>query len=143
MTFKPRELPALPYDYNALEPVISAEIMELHHKKHHNAYITNYNAAMEKYLEAEGKGDIAAMIALQPALRFNGGGDFLFCHVLVDDRDVNFIRGGRGSGLRLRGSRLRGRLRWRGRGGDRARWPRSPSGCRGRRAGRAARHPRP
>ncbi len=75
MTFKPRELPALPYDYNALEPVISAEIMELHHKKHHNAYITNYNAAMEKYLEAEGKGDIAAMIALQPALRFNGGGD--------------------------------------------------------------------
>ncbi len=75
MTFKPRELPPLPYDYNALEPVISAEIMELHHKKHHQAYITNYNAAMEKYLEAEAKGDVAAMIALQPALRFNGGGD--------------------------------------------------------------------
>ncbi len=75
MTFKPLELPSLPYDYNALEPVISAEIMELHHSKHHKAYVTNYNAAMEKHLEAESKGDVAAMIALQPALRFNGGGD--------------------------------------------------------------------
>ncbi len=67
-------LPDLPYDYNALEPVISAEIMELHHKKHHNAYVTNLNAALEKYEEAEAKEDLATMISLQPAIRFNGGG---------------------------------------------------------------------
>ena len=68
------QLPDLPYDYSALEPVISAEIMELHHKKHHNAYVTNLNAALEKYAEAEARGDISAMIDLQAAIRFNGGG---------------------------------------------------------------------
>ncbi len=67
-------LPDLPYAYNALEPVISAEIMELHHKKHHNAYVTKLNEALEKYAEAEAKEDLSAMIALQPAIRFNGGG---------------------------------------------------------------------
>jgi len=68
------KLPDLPYDYNALEPIISAEIMLLHHTKHHLAYVNNLNAALEKYLDAEKKGDIAAMIALQSAIRFNGGG---------------------------------------------------------------------
>ncbi len=72
--FKPYQLPELPYDFSALEPVISAEIMQLHYQKHHNAYVTNLNAALEKYHEAEGKGDVAAMVALQPAIRFNGGG---------------------------------------------------------------------
>jgi superoxide dismutase, Fe-Mn family len=67
-------LPELPYDFNALEPVISAEIMQLHYSKHHQAYVTNLNVALEKYADAEAKGDVAAMIALQPALRFNGGG---------------------------------------------------------------------
>ncbi len=67
-------LPNLPYDYNALEPVISAEIMELHHKKHHNAYVNGLNAALQKYAEAEAKGDLTAIVSLQPALRFNGGG---------------------------------------------------------------------
>lgn len=67
-------LPALPYAYDALEPVISAEIMQLHHQKHHNAYVTNLNAALEKYAEAEAKEDLGAMISLQPAIRFNGGG---------------------------------------------------------------------
>lgn len=67
-------LPELPYDFSALEPVISAEIMELHYTKHHQAYVTNLNAALEKYKEAESRGDVAAMIALQPAIRFNGGG---------------------------------------------------------------------
>ncbi|MEN9344291.1 MAG: superoxide dismutase [Chlamydiota bacterium] len=67
-------LPELPYDFSALEPVISAEIMQLHYTKHHQAYVTNLNAALEKYKEAESRGDVAAMIALQPAIRFNGGG---------------------------------------------------------------------
>ncbi len=68
------QLPHLPYDFNALEPVISAEIMELHYKKHHQAYVTNLNAALEKYHEAETKNDVAQMIALQAAIKFNGGG---------------------------------------------------------------------
>lgn len=67
-------LPDLPYDYNALEPVISAEIMQLHHSKHHKAYVTNLNASLEKYHEAESKREVAAMISLQAAIRFNGGG---------------------------------------------------------------------
>ena len=68
------KLPDLPYDFNALEPVIAAEIMEIHYTKHHNAYVTNLNIALEKYVEAETKGDIEAMIALQGAIKFNGGG---------------------------------------------------------------------
>ena len=42
------ELPPLPYDYAALEPFIDAETMKLHHDKHHQAYINNVNAALEK-----------------------------------------------------------------------------------------------
>lgn len=71
MTYK---LPDMPYDFGALEPVISGQIMELHYTKHHNAYVTNLNAALEKYKEAEAKQDVAAMIALQAAIKFNGGG---------------------------------------------------------------------
>ncbi len=68
------QLPDLPYDFQALEPVISAEIMQLHYSKHHAAYVANLNIALEKYKEAEGKQDLSAMIALEPAIRFNGGG---------------------------------------------------------------------
>ena len=68
------QLPDLPYDFSALEPVISAEIMELHYAKHHKAYVTNLNAALEKYQEAQAKQDLAAMIQLQSAIKFNGGG---------------------------------------------------------------------
>ena len=68
------KLPELSYDFSALEPVISAEIMQLHYTKHHNAYVTNLNTALQKYAEAEAKEDIAAMIALQQAIKFNGGG---------------------------------------------------------------------
>lgn len=67
-------LPPLPYDFGALEPVISGKIMELHYSKHHNTYVTNLNTAICKYHEAEGKGDVAGMIAAQQAIRFNGGG---------------------------------------------------------------------
>ena len=48
-------LPDLPYDYNALEPVISADIMKIHHTGHHATYVNNLNAATEKLKEAEGK----------------------------------------------------------------------------------------
>jgi Fe-Mn family superoxide dismutase len=68
------QLPKLPYDFNALEPVISAEIMEIHYTKHHETYVKNLNAAIEKYHEAEQKQDVASMIALSQAIKFNGGG---------------------------------------------------------------------
>lgn len=68
------ELPELPYDFSALEPVISGQIMELHYTKHHKGYVTNLNAALEKYADAESKEDLGAMIALESAIRFNGGG---------------------------------------------------------------------
>lgn len=67
-------LPDLPYDYNALEPVISAEIMQLHHSKHHATYVNNLNVAEEKLAEAKAKNDVSAIIALAPAIKFNGGG---------------------------------------------------------------------
>uniref|UniRef100_A0A8C4QID0 Superoxide dismutase n=1 Tax=Eptatretus burgeri TaxID=7764 RepID=A0A8C4QID0_EPTBU len=67
-------LPDLPYDYGALEPHISAEIMQLHHSKHHAAYVNNVNVVEEKLAEALGKGDVNTQVSLQPAFRFNGGG---------------------------------------------------------------------
>ena len=68
------KLPDLHWDFGDLEPVISAEIMELHYTKHHNAYVTNGNLAMEKLEEATHKGDTASIIAMQNAIRFNCGG---------------------------------------------------------------------
>ena len=68
------QLPVLPYGLGDLEPVISSEIMNLHYNKHHNAYVTNLNKALEQYAEAEQKNDVAAMVALQAAIKFNGGG---------------------------------------------------------------------
>jgi len=67
-------LPDLPYDYNALEPVICAEIMQLHHSKHHQTYVNNLNVAEEKIAEATATGDVSTAIALAPAVKFNGGG---------------------------------------------------------------------
>nr|CDS25358.1 manganese superoxide dismutase [Hymenolepis microstoma] len=67
-------LPDLPYDFGALEPVISADIMKCHYQKHHAAYVNNLNIAEEQLAEAMHKNDVTKMIALQPALRFNGGG---------------------------------------------------------------------
>ncbi|KAL2227340.1 superoxide dismutase [Mn], mitochondrial [Sesamum indicum] len=67
-------LPDLPYDYGDLEPAISAEIMQLHHHKHHQTYITNYNKALEQLDGAIAKGDASTVVKLQSAIKFNGGG---------------------------------------------------------------------
>lgn len=67
-------LPDLPYDYNALEPVISTETMTLHHSKHHNTYVTNLNVSLEKLDTAASAADVSGIIGLQGALKFNGGG---------------------------------------------------------------------
>lgn len=64
-------LPPLPYSYNALEPYISEQIMTLHHTKHHQAYVTALNAAETNYVKAATPKE---RIALQAAIRFNGGG---------------------------------------------------------------------
>uniref|UniRef100_A0A182JYQ4 Superoxide dismutase n=1 Tax=Anopheles christyi TaxID=43041 RepID=A0A182JYQ4_9DIPT len=67
-------LPDLPYDFGALEPVVCREIMELHHQKHHNAYVTNLNAAEEQLQDAVAKQDVSKIIQLGNAIKFNGGG---------------------------------------------------------------------
>ena len=78
MTFT---LPKLPYAYDALEPQIDARTMEIHHSKHHQAYITNLNAALDKHPELKDKtllellSDISALPAdIQTAVQNNGGG---------------------------------------------------------------------
>lgn len=67
-------LPKLPYAYDALEPSISKQIMELHHSKHHQTYVTNLNKAVKALAEAVKSNDIDAQISLQPAINFHGGG---------------------------------------------------------------------
>lgn len=70
------ELPALPYATNALEPYIDAQTMEIHHGKHHGAYTTNLNNAIQG-TEYEGKSieEILKNVSkLSPAVRNNGGG---------------------------------------------------------------------
>ena len=77
----PHTLPPLPYPANALEPHIDAQTMEIHHGKHHNAYVTNLNAALEKAPELADKSleDLLRNLnsvpeAVRTAVRNNGGG---------------------------------------------------------------------
>lgn len=77
------ELPKLAYAYDALEPYIDARTMEIHHTKHHQAYITNLNGAVEKTPELAGKsleallGDLSAVPeAVRTVVRNHGGGTF-------------------------------------------------------------------
>lgn len=86
------ELPKLAYAYDALEPHIDARTMEIHHSKHHNTYVTNLNAAVEKTAELSGKSlesllsDLNAVPEpVRAVVRNHGGGTFnhnLFFEVL-------------------------------------------------------------
>jgi len=67
-------LPDLPYDYSALEPSISATIMELHHSKHHQAYVTGANTALAGLAAARESGDLGGVNKLEKDLAFNLGG---------------------------------------------------------------------
>ncbi|MFV0425760.1 MAG: superoxide dismutase [Beutenbergiaceae bacterium] len=67
-------LPDLPYDYAALEPHISGKIMQLHHDKHHQAYVDGANAALEKLAAVRESGDYAAINLLEKNLAFHLGG---------------------------------------------------------------------
>jgi Fe-Mn family superoxide dismutase len=75
------ELPPLPYDFSALEPHLDTQTMQIHHGKHHQAYVTNLNAALEKHPNLQGKGaeDLVRDLGSVPedirtAVRNNGGG---------------------------------------------------------------------
>jgi superoxide dismutase, Fe-Mn family len=70
-------LPELPYDYGALEPHISGEIMELHHDKHHRTYVDGANQAMAQLADARGREDYARLAALEHYLAFNVSGHVL------------------------------------------------------------------
>jgi Fe-Mn family superoxide dismutase len=67
-------LPELSYDYGALEPHISGRIMELHHSKHHAAYVAGINTALEQLEEARAKGEFGNINKLQKDLAFHLGG---------------------------------------------------------------------
>lgn len=71
------KLPELPYDFGALEPHISAKIMELHHDKHHAAYVKGANEAMDALASARDKRDFTRIAALEHALAFNTSGHVL------------------------------------------------------------------
>lgn len=77
------ELPKLPYGFDALEPHIDTQTMQIHHGKHHQAYVNNLNAALDKHAELHQKGlaDLLAGISSVPEdirgpVRNNGGGHF-------------------------------------------------------------------
>ncbi|GAA4128257.1 superoxide dismutase [Actinomadura keratinilytica] len=70
-------LPDLPYDYAALEPAITGEILELHHGKHHAAYVKGANDTLEKLAEARDKEQYGSLVGLEKTLAFNLSGHVL------------------------------------------------------------------
>lgn len=67
-------LPDLSYDYGALEPHVSGQIMELHHSKHHQTYVTALNGVVGQLAEARAGGSFGAIVGLEKTLAFNLGG---------------------------------------------------------------------
>lgn len=70
-------LPDLPYDYAALEPWINGEILELHHDKHHAAYVKGANDTLDRIAEARDKNDFTSIVGLEKTLAFNLSGHVL------------------------------------------------------------------
>jgi len=70
-------LPDLPYDYAALEPHYSGEILELHHDKHHAAYVAGANATLERLAGARAENDYASIVGLEKTLAFHVSGHVL------------------------------------------------------------------
>lgn len=73
----PYSLPALDYAYDALEPHLSARIIELHHSKHHKAYVDGANATLDKLAAARDAGDFSALVGLEKTLAFHLSGHVL------------------------------------------------------------------
>ena len=71
------ELPELPYDYSALEPYYSAEVLELHHDKHHKAYVDGANTTFEKLGHARDSGDFGTINQLEKNMAFHLSGHVL------------------------------------------------------------------
>ena len=71
------QLPDLSYDFGALEPHLSARILELHHDKHHRSYVDGANATLEKLSAARDAGDFSAIVGLEKTLAFNSSGHVL------------------------------------------------------------------
>ncbi|MER7127812.1 superoxide dismutase [Streptosporangium saharense] len=70
-------LPDMPYDYAALEPAITGEILELHHSKHHAAYVKGANDTLERLAEARDKGEFGGLVGLEKTFAFNLSGHVL------------------------------------------------------------------
>ncbi|NUT99308.1 MAG: superoxide dismutase [Saccharothrix sp.] len=70
-------LPDLPYDYAALEPAITGEILELHHSKHHAAYVKGANDTLERLAETREKEDFSGIVGLEKTFAFNLSGHVL------------------------------------------------------------------
>ena len=89
----PFTLPSLPYSFDALEPHIDKQTMQIHHDKHHQAYVDNLNKAIEG-TENEGKSIeelVASAGSISPAVRNNGGGHYnheLFWSVLTPEKNT-------------------------------------------------------
>jgi superoxide dismutase, Fe-Mn family len=70
-------LPDMPYDYAALEPAITGEILELHHSKHHAAYVKGANDTLDRLAETREKGDFSGLVGLEKTFAFNLSGHVL------------------------------------------------------------------
>ena len=99
-----QELPKLEYGFNQLEPVIDAKTMEIHHDKHHQAYVDNLNKALEKYPELQ-KRKVEELLEnnlkiipddIKTAVRNHGGGHFnhsLFWQIMTPDKNKREFKG--------------------------------------------------
>ncbi len=88
----PYTLPEIPYDYSALEPYYSGENLELHHSKHHAAYVAGANSTIERLEEVRAKNDFSALVGLEKTLSFNISG-----HILHSIFWQNLVPGGGGT----------------------------------------------